>query len=213
VSVILGKMFLHYCCCFCRREASLQEAVTALGCDHWYTDYSRQYPIVAAAAIAAGSDDMKHHLQQLPWKQALPVTASSEVKSAVATAGAGEDGAGTEVPSRSRSCRSDTTSTLIHSLAEPEEGSITTGGKLSSTFSVSSGGRVCQQEGEVWWEVEDVLCDFCFEPCCDRVACQVCEVAQYCSSKCQKAAEVSGAHAWKACSALAAVGRGRLEQA
>jgi hypothetical protein len=66
--------------------------------------------------------------------------------------------------------------------------------------------------GPVWWEVKDDACDLCLGACAEGswVVCEVCEVAQYCSAQCYKAAVAAGKHPSAACRALGAVRSGQL---
>jgi hypothetical protein len=74
----------------------------------------------------------------------------------------------------------------------------------------SATGAVEKNSCALWWDVSDESCDLCGGGCDSGQVqlCEVCEVAQYCSDKCYKAAVAAGKHHWAACRALGAVKSG-----
>ena len=183
-----SKTLRHACTCLrtflvldlCR-DTTMSEAILVLqGMGTWCTQLCCHYPMVAAAAAAVSSDQQKQHLQQLPWKKVAPLP-----KVAAGPAVAGGMG--------SRRGGTDTSSASAAAAAR------------GATLGVTSGCR------PLWWGIKDDLCDECLGACGGEgmVVCEVCSTAQYCSSRCHKAAVAAGKHPWAACRALAVVQAGK----
>ena len=213
------------------RDVSFNEAVALCGSGTWLLKYSRQHPLVAAAAADVCSDPQRQHLQKVPWKQVLPEhsavpTTVSEPSGAPASPGKGtvpsssrrkggsSRGGGSSSTGRGKgsgSGREGGAALKVIAAAEMKEAATE---KIALAAGVLAGARA-QTEGEgaaLWWEVPDDMCDLCGGGCdADQVQlCEVCSTAQYCSSRCHKAAVAAGKHPWAACRALAAVKAGRL---
>ena len=214
------------------REKSFKEALASCGSEAWSLQYSRHHPLVATAAAAISSDQQKQHMQQLPWKNVVPMLAPAEKAAAAACGGStaevitsssrsGENGkqqAKGPVAGASRhdqnSSKASHGASAAHATvpmiaASARSARITLHDRDSSGSSTSA---MSGCDGAVWWEVNDELCDFCSGRCAEAswVVCEVCEVAQYCSVACRDGAVAGGKHPWAGCRALAAVKSGRL---
>ena len=176
--------------CACR-DTSVNEAVALLGSDTWSLHYCCHHPLVATAAAAVSLDHQKQHLQQLPWKKVLPVAAACGVSLLAKAAGCSNMSC-----NQAKSSPDPTTS--------PARGS-------TGASSGSSTGSEAKPATALWWEVSDGLCDLCGVACDgDQVQlCEMCGLAQYCSTNCHKGAVEAGKHTWAACRALARVKAGK----
>jgi hypothetical protein len=208
----------------------MEEAIALCGSKTWLHNYSRQHPLVATAAWGVCSDMQRQRLQQVPWKQVLPVPSSGsplhgsgQYSAQGPSSSSSSSGFGSMASSRSNRGYDRTASSTgggpVALTEAPDAGKKSADVKRIEEATTAATGAPKRRDGSIteatvggWWDVPDELCDLCGGGCeAGQVQlCEVCEVAQYCSDKCYKAAVAAGKHPWAACRALGAVRAGCL---